>query len=129
MGISSVFQLTNALHLPDFYQDWYNKGILDIQDLNNSHTIPLTGPEQLSSQILPKELKLKVEEKWENFLNIFPDNINLKGYVDNCIGYMNEQDLYESNKNDFIKYTRYLDKIRNENFSETFPELKDYFEV
>ena len=42
---------------------------------------------------------------------------------------MNEQDLYESNKNDFIKYTRYLDKIRNENFSETFPELKDYFEV
>lgn len=130
MGISSVFQLTNALHLPDFYQDWVDNGLLNEERLHNTFIIPLTGPEQLSSQILPKELKLKVEEKWEKFLSELPGNINnLKGYVHSCIDYMNEQDLYESNKNDFIEYTKYLDKIRNESFSETFPELKDYFEV
>ena len=128
MGISSVFQLTNALHLPDFYQGFLDSGILDIKDLNNVFVIPLTGPAQLSSRILPKELKLKVEEKWENFLSILPDNVNLKGYVDTCIGYMNEEDLYESNKSDFVVFTTYLDKIRNENFGEVFPELKDYYE-
>ena len=128
MGISSVFQLTNALHLPDFYQGFLDSGILDIKDLNNVFVIPLTGPAQLSSRILPKELKLKVEEKWEKFLSILPDNINLKGYVDTCIGYMNEEDLYESNKSDFVVFTTYLDKIRNENFGEVFPELKDYYE-
>jgi len=128
MGISSVFQLTNALHLPDFYQGFLDRGVLDIKDLNNVFVIPLTGPEQLSSRILPKELKLKVEENWNNFLNGLPEHIKLKGYVDNCIGYMNEEDLYDSNKKDFIDFTMSLDKIRNESFGDVFPELKDYYE-
>ena len=128
MGISSVFQLTNALHLPEFYQGFIDRGVLDIIDLNNVFVIPLTGPEQLSSRILPKELKLKVEENWNNFLNGLPEHIKLKGYVDNCIGYMNEEDLYDSNKKDFIDFTMSLDKIRNESFGDVFPELKDYYE-
>jgi hypothetical protein len=128
MGISSVFQLTNALHLPDFYQGFLDRGVLDIKDLNNTFVIPLTGPVQLSSRILPKELKLKVEENWNNFLNGLPEHIKLKGYVDNCIRYMNEEDLYDSSKKDFIDFTMSLDKIRNENFGEVFPELKDYYE-
>jgi len=41
---------------------------------------------------------------------------------------MDSHDLYEQRKRDFEKFTWYLDKIRNENFSEIFPELKDYYE-
>jgi len=41
---------------------------------------------------------------------------------------MDEEDLYDSNKKDFIDFTMSLDKIRNESFGDVFPELKDYYE-
>ncbi len=131
VGISSVFQLANALHLPDFYQNWIDKGLIDHQGLSNTFVIPLTGPEQLSSRILAKNLKIEVEHKWNKFndMNLTTDHTNtFLRYIEDCIGYMNGEDLYESNKEDFINWTSYFDKIRSENFIETFPELSEYFD-
>ena len=130
VGISSVFQLANATHLPDFYQNWIDKGLIDHQGLTNTFIIPLTGPPQLSSQVLPKSLKIEVEHKWDTFSskNLTSDHNNtFLRYMEDCIGYMNGEDLYESNKEDFINWTAYLDKIRNENFTKTFPELEESF--
>ena len=130
VGISSVFQLANATHLPDFYQNWIDKGLIDHQGLTNTFIIPLTGPPQLSSQVLPKSLKIEVEHKWDTFSskNLTSDHNNtFLRYMEDCIGYMNGEDLYESNKEDFINWTAYLDKIRNENFIKTFPELEESF--
>ena len=128
IGISSVFQLANALHLPDFYQNWIDKGLIDHQGLINTFIIPLTGPPQLSSQVLPKNLKIEVEHKWDTFSskNLTSD-IRLKDNIEDCIGHMNGEDLYETNKEDFINWTAYFDKIRNENFIKTFPELEEHF--
>jgi hypothetical protein len=131
IGVSSVFQLTNALHLADFYQDWIDKGLIDYGVLHNIFIIPLTGPLQLNSQVLSKNLKIEVEHKWNKFnsINLTSDHNNtFLRYVKDCIGYMNGEDLYESNKEDFINWTAYLDKIRNESFIETFPELNEYFD-
>ena len=130
LGMSSVFQLTNALHLPDFYQDWIDRGLIDEETLRNSNIISLTGPEQLSPHILPKELKVLVREKWNNFMskNSIEEDINFKRYAKDCLDYMDSEDLYESGKREFEKFTWYLDKIRKEKFSEVFPELKDYYE-
>ena len=72
-----------------------------------------------------------MESKWDKFnsANLTPDhNRTFLKHIENCIGYMNGEDLYESNKEEFINFTAYLDKIRNENFGEVFPELKDYYE-
>jgi len=131
LGISSVFQLNNALHLPDFFQYWIDIGLLDGDGLHHTFIIPLVGPDQLSSQILPKEIKEKVEKRWDEFMkkNLKSNHDNFKGYVKNCIDYMNGQDLYESGKSSFINFTTYLDTIRNESFNEVFPELSNYFEV
>jgi len=131
VGISSVFQLANALHLPDFYQNWIDKGLIDHQGLSNTFVIPLTGPEQLSSRILAKNLKIEVERKWNKFndINLTTDHTHtFLRYIKDCIGYMNGEDLYESNKEDFINWTSYFDKIRSENFIKTFPELSEYFD-
>ena len=130
LGISSVFQLTNALHLPDFYQDWIDKGLLDAEGLHNTFLISLTGPEQLSSHILPKHIKFLVREKWNRFIskNLKEEHSNFKRYINDCLDYMDAEDLYESKKREFEKFTWYLDKIRKEKFSDIFPELKDYYE-
>ena len=130
LGISSVFQLTNALHIPDFYQDWIDKGLLDEEGLHNTFLISLTGPEQLSSHILPKNVKFLVREKWNRFLdrNLKEEHVNFKRYINDCLDYMDSEDLYKSKKRQFEKFTWYMDKIRKEDFSKIFPELKDYYE-
>ena len=130
LGIASVFQLTNALHLPDFYEDWVEKGLLDDNLFHHSNIIPLTGPEQLSSHILPKNVKFLVREKWNRFMdrNLKEEHSNFKRYINDCLDYMDSEDLYESKKREFEKFTWYLDKIRKEKFSDIFPELKDYYE-
>ena len=130
LGISSVFQLTNALHIPDFYQDWIDKGLLDEEGLHNTFLISLTGPEQLSPHILPKEVKFLVREKWNRFIdkNLKEEHVNFKRYINDCLDYMDSEDLYKSKKRQFEKFTWYLDKIRKEKFSDIFPELKDYYE-
>jgi len=130
LGISSVFQLTNALHIPDFYQDWIDKGLLDEEGLHNTFLISLTGPEQLSSHILPKNVKFLVREKWNRFIdrNLKEEHVNFKRYINDCLDYMDSEDLYKSKKRQFEKFTWYMDKIRKEDFSKIFPELKDYYE-
>jgi organic radical activating enzyme len=130
LGISSVFQLTNALHIPDFYQDWIDKGLLDEEGLHNTFLISLTGPEQLSSHILPKNVKFLVREKWNRFIdrNLKEEYVNFKRYINDCLDYMDSEDLYKSKKRQFEKFTWYMDKIRKEDFSKIFPELKDYYE-
>ena len=130
IGISTVFQLTNALHIPDFYQDWIDKGLLDEEGLHNTFLISLTGPEQLSSHILPKNVKFLVREKWNRFIdkNLKEEHVNFKRYINDCLDYMDSEDLYKSKKRQFEKFTWYLDKIRKEKFSDIFPELKDYYE-
>ena len=130
LGIASVFQLTNALHLPDFYEDWVEKGLLDDNLFHHSNIIPLTGPEQLSSHILPKNVKFLVREKWNRFMdrNLKEEHFNFKRYANDCLEYMDSENLYESGKREFEKFTWYLDKIRKEKFSDVFPELKSYYE-
>jgi len=129
LGIQSVFQMCNALHLPDFYQNWIDDGIINMRTLHNINLIPLTGPEWLSSQTLAKELKIEVEVKWEKFIekNHLPPGTHQR--VLNCLEYMNSEDGYIGKwKKLFESSTSYLDKIRNENFNDVFPELRDYYE-
>ena len=49
-------------------------------------------------------------------------------HLNDCLDYMDSENLYESGKREFEKFTWYLDKIRNEKFSEIFPELKNYYD-
>ena len=59
--------------------------------------------------------------------NLKDEHVNFKRYANDCLDYMDSEDLYESKKRQFEKFTWYMDKIRKERFSETFPELKDSY--
>ena len=134
IGVSSVFQLFNAIHLADFYQDWIDKKIITEKTIENIFVIPLTGPIHLSSQVLPNEVKDLVVKRWDEFNNknksllAKSEHNSFVSSVTRSIQHMNSEELYEKHKTEFEKFTLYLDKIRKESFSDIFPELKKYYE-
>ena len=134
IGVSSVFQLFNAIHLADFYQDWIDKKIITEKAIENIFVIPLTGPIHLSSQVLPNEVKDLVVKRWDEFKNknksllAKSEHNSFMSSVTRSIQHMNSEELYETHKTEFEKFTLYLDKIRKESFSDIFPELKKYYE-
>ena len=134
IGVSSVFQLFNAIHLADFYQDWIDKKIITEKAIENIFVIPLTGPIHLSSQVLPNEVKDLVVKRWDEFkeknksLLAKSEHNSFMSSITRSIQHMKSEELYETHKREFEKFTWYLDKIRRESFSEIFPELKKYYE-
>jgi len=130
--------LFNIQHFPDFHRDWTEKGLICINQIT-PHL--LLHPLYYSIQILPKEIKLRVEEKinshisWiKEYAQAHPDCIDanapsvenlineLKGYLK----YMNSKDETRL-ISEFREMTAKLDKLRQENTAETFPELAELF--
>ena len=134
IGISSVFQLFNAIHLADFYQDWIDKKIITEKTIENIFVIPLIGPIHLSSQVLPNEIKDLVVKRWNVFkrnnkwLLANSEHGSFMSSLTRSIQHMKSEELYETHKTEFEKFTLYLDKIRKESFSDIFPELKKHYE-
>jgi len=134
IGISSVFQLFNAIHLADFYQDWIDKKIITEKTIENIFVIPLIGPIHLSSQVLPNEIKNLVVKRWNVFkrnnkwLLANSEHGSFMSSLTRSIQHMKSEELYETHKTEFEKFTLYLDKIRKESFSDIFPELKKHYE-
>lgn len=93
------------------YNIWSINELLVWADKNRIHSIinVLHGPERLSIKKLSAKIK-------EIVYNKHKDNYRLKS----VLNYMMTDD--ENLVNDFIKETEFLDKIRNENFADTFPE-------
>jgi len=137
-AINSTISLFNIQHFPDFHRDWTEKGLICINQIT-PHL--LLHPLYYSIQILPKEIKLRVEEKinshisWiKEYAQAHPDCIDanapsvenlineLKGYLK----YMNSKDETRL-ISEFREMTAKLDKLRQENTAETFPELAELF--
>lgn len=137
-AINSTISVFNIQHFPDFHREWTEKGLIFINQIT-PHL--LLHPPYYSIQILPKEIKLRVEEKINNhiawikeYIKEHPDAIDLgvppveqlinelKGFL----GYMNAKD--ESRLiPQFKEITTKLDLLRGENTVEVFPELSELF--
>ena len=123
--INATVSLMNVLHIPEFYKDWYKRGLIGPNDIN---LYLLFNPSYYSVQTLPKDIKKQVTEAYRNFeeeyLNKFEDDVSkVKTHFKSIIEFMNEKDMDELT--DLRTATRSLDKIRKESFIETFPELAE----
>lgn len=76
----------------------------------------LNHPEELNIRVLPKDLKLKVEERLQSYLHVE----KVKGIID----YMNSED-WSHMLNQFYHYTEQLDRSRNEKLTDIIPEFKN----
>ena len=121
--ISSTVSAMNVLHVLDFHKDWVEKGLVTAKDFNIN---VLQGPEWYRIDILPTWFKeevvypayekhiawLEPQDKLQRATNGFKSLLNMMKATDNS------QDFDRFKKEIYI-----LDKLRNEKFWDTFPEL------
>lgn len=121
--INTVFSIFNYLTLPEFYDYLKSKDILRENDWYHSLYLAV-HPSYYSAKNMPKILKNRATEKAKKFVESNKDNYKLlSNLMNNGINFANESDTWEKYGQTFLEHTRSGDRIRNEDFFKTFPEL------
>jgi sulfatase maturation enzyme AslB (radical SAM superfamily) len=121
--ISPTLSILNALHLPDFHQDWVEKGLIRAQDLNVNI---LQDPAHLRIDIATAEYKQKINSKFQDHLAwLRPQDTLNRATVgfESAINFMMATDN-SSLIPKFWTKTQELDSIRNESVLTVIPELE-----
>lgn len=125
--ISPTVQILSVYTLPHLHLDWIERGLINPNDC--FYNI-LSSPKQHNIQALPPHMKDEIEDIWNNYWQRletdYPDmpKHDVKMTLDQTIQFMKDDQLDESYLKMFVEKTRNLDKIRQENTPEAFPELK-----
>jgi organic radical activating enzyme len=121
--ISPTLSIMNAMHLPDFHQNWVDQGLIRAQDLNVNI---LQDPAHYRIDIATVEYKARLTEIWTQHLKWLRPQDTLgratQGF-ESAIQFLNTNDnthLLDT----FWRKTYELDEIRNENILSVIPELK-----
>ena len=130
-SIGSTVSWINALNLLDFHKEWTELAYINI---NSIFVNILDGPECYSLKHIPNWKKKKIEMAYTNHIEWLTKNRGNKRTINqflNVITFMNSvetgDDFLEANT--FKDITTKLDKVRNENFWDIFPEHNDMKEL
>ena len=125
--ISATVGLTNCLHVLDFHKNWVKQGLIKPQDFNFNL---LQYPIWQRMDLLPAEYKEQVTEKYKEHIEWLKSQDHLtrasKGF-ESAMDWMNKKDKSDKLET-FFSHTRQLDKIRDETFTDVFPEWKELFD-
>ena len=124
-NIDCVYQALNSFHVFDLHKKLYEDKLIATVDNFNIHF--LTGPKYLSIDILPSDIKMKLIENVDEHINEFliPNNSKISIEQFTALKSILLEDIDGTNLiPKFKKYIDALDKIRNENTLEIFPELE-----
>lgn len=117
----SIFSVYNLF---EFHKTWVEEGLLDI---NNIRINILTHPRYFSITILPKELKDKIAGIYKEYVKWLQENNAWEHIIKDVEGIV--EHMYSADHSnlipDFIKHVEAIDNVRNEKFTETYPEYKD----
>jgi len=126
LNLNSVVSIFNYVSYGDFMMYLNQVGIISPKDL---YITPynMVDPLHLAAQALPVEYKAMGKE---SLLKVMKQMASL-GYSNHQLSMLNKgiewvesANTWEANKAEFREEVLTLDKVRNENFAETFPELK-----
>jgi len=121
--LATCLNVYNCFHVPDFHHEWIQRGWVD--PIGGSLINPLFVPEELSIQILPLEIKKRLEERYVKEQEWFDTYTNNKEKrYDKLIHFMYEKD-HSHLIPKFWERTNAVDKLRGEDFISLFPELAD----
>ena len=124
--ISATVGLSNCLHVVDFHRNWVEKGFIKPQDFNFNL---LQYPLWQRMDLLPQNEKEKVTAKYKEHIGWLKSQDRLtratKGF-ESALDWMNKKDM-SRHLPTFVGETRKYDKIRDENFTDVFPEWKELF--
>lgn len=126
----------NAWHIPEFMR-WKLKDS-GFKKINSSVKRPIIthhvahGPRRVNLRVLPADLKTKLKSYYASeidyFKSEFDKNIaaNAESILTSIAKYA-VSDNYEDKLQEFIKFTRYLDKARSNSILDIVPEYKELF--
>jgi sulfatase maturation enzyme AslB (radical SAM superfamily) len=126
--ITPTISAYNVFHFPEFHLEWIEKGLLPA---GNIRLNVLTHQAFMSVRILPLEMKQMIKEKWESYLKkiqtyAWDRGINTwkidSGYQSLINFMMGGDDTHLIGE--FFKRVHEVDKHRNENLFDVYPELK-----
>jgi len=86
----------------------------------------MSTPEYLACHILPPDMKQKAKDSLEKTVNFLKSNkfkIQQVQQISDAIPWAMSKDSWDQHKMQFRNEIKRLDKIRDENFKQTFPEL------
>ena len=123
--MNTVLSVFNILTIHEFYQYLYDNDMYSNRDavymLYNMST-----PAFLACHILPPNLKIKAKESLEQTVK-FLKSKRFKPHqlqqIEDAIPWAMSKDSWDQQKVQFRNEVKRLDKIRDENFKKTFPEL------
>ena len=124
--ISSTVGLVNSLHITDFHRHWVEEGLIKPMDFNFNL---LQYPDWQRMDLLPQNEKERVTAKYNEHIAWLKSQDHLtrasKGF-ESALDWMNKKDM-SKHMPMFINETRKYDKIRDENFTQVFPEWQGLF--
>ena len=125
--ISCTVSALNAEHCFDFFDEWILKEWVEPDQIDINI---LLFPEHLRAQILPHEIRTKIQNRALEFL----EKHDIKNVDTNGRTFMGINALISSLNNnkeelqkDFVEYNNKVDKIRQESTATIFPELSSLF--
>ena len=120
--ITPTVSVYNVLNLPDFHKEWIEEGLLDPQNIRINI---LLDPTYMRLSILPPEKKDKIRLRYLEHLKYLDqfDNINhVKSDYESILNFINDDRSEEVKM--FLFKTFKVDKLRQENVYNIFPELE-----
>ena len=119
--MNTVFSIFNYLTIGDFYNYLKDKNILRPDDWHHSLYLAV-HPSYYSAKSLPKYLKDAAKTNALSFRGGHGYTAIERSITD-AIKFASEENTWTDNKSKFFQHTLSVDKIREEDFFKTFPEL------
>ena len=119
--ITPTVSVYNVLNLPDFHKEWVEEGLLEPQNIRINI---LLDPTYMRLSILPEHKKDIIRKRYSEHLQYLEqfDNINhVKNDYESILKFINDDRSEELKM--FLFKTFKVDKLRQEDVFEVFPEL------
>jgi hypothetical protein len=129
--VNTVYSIFNALTISHFY-----KYMIDNHYYTPGRTVwslyCMDTPKHVSSHALPEEFKeqalqqLEITEQYMKDLDFEDNQIQP---ITNVKKWLFQENTWEEQQGEFKKEIKRLDRIRNEDFAKTFPEIKQLYKI
>jgi sulfatase maturation enzyme AslB (radical SAM superfamily) len=121
--VSATVSAYNAWHITDFHRSWVEKGYIKAGDWYVN--VLLNNP-RFRMSVLPQSIKEEIKYKWTKHLRWLEPQDHIgratEGYR-SAIKFLDDDHTHLLDE--FKKFNAEFDSLRDENFAETFPELKN----
>lgn len=126
--INFTLSVMNCFHVVDFHRECVETGFIETP--NQFRLNVLQHPLHFRLQILPNDLKIKLIECYEKYIEDLSKLENSQSIINDFRAAINfiQSENYTHEIDNFKKYIRQLDNIRKEKFSNIFPELSELME-